>query len=67
MPKFKVNYSYLQGPDHHSQDYMTPDAPLQRCNDSRVVETASKEEVEKKFRELVLFGCAIDSIEEIKE
>ena len=46
MLKFKVSYSYLQGPDHHSQDYMTPDAQLQRCNDSRVVEAASKEEAE---------------------
>ncbi len=67
MLKFRVNYSYLQGPDHHSQDYMTPDALPQRCSGSLVIEAASEEEAEKKFRKLVLFSCTIDSIEEIKE
>ena len=50
MLKFKVNYSYLQGPDHHSQDYMTPGAPLQRCNDSRIVKALEQRRSRKKIQ-----------------
>jgi hypothetical protein len=66
MPKFRVNYSYQQGPDHHSPDYMNPDAPLDTYHDSRTVEAANKEDAERKFKTDKPYAT-ITSIEEIKE
>jgi len=66
MPKFKVDYSYQQGPDHHSQDYMNPDAPLNTYHKSCTVEAANKEDAERKFKADRPY-VTITAIEEIRE
>ena len=66
MPKFRVNYSYQQGTDHHSIDYMMPDAPLDTYNDFRIIETANREDAKRKLIADRPYAT-ITSVEEIKE
>ena len=62
MPKFKVDYSYQQGPDHHSQAYGTLDTFHKSCT----VGAVNKEDAERKF-EADRPHATITSIEEIRE
>ncbi|MDD5342511.1 MAG: hypothetical protein PHI73_04235 [Patescibacteria group bacterium] len=66
MPRFRINYSFLQGVDHHHPDYMKPDAPLERIYRDTTIETSDEEAARAEFGRQKP-ACTIESIKEAKE